>query len=230
MESNLRLENFRDKYDQFVQFKDGADAEIKYHSKIFQDFNEQTELKHKLGELEDTVHNEHGITSGRIMKLDQIFRDLDGKIESANQMQLNTKLLEYKNKFEKLVDVLLSEKKVKDLEDTKRPTGGLKDNSLAGLGKGWYSTKNFVKKNTMTMSSCEVGEIAAEDSNAKQRLQGKLQSWLDLKDIESQDINAHSILDSNGKNRLGHGLLKAGLESISDEAPVLVDLPSFRFP
>jgi hypothetical protein len=214
MESNLRLENFRDKYDQFVQFKDGVDAEIKYHSKIFQDFNEQTELKHKLGELEDTVHNEHGITSGRIIKLDQIFRDLDGKIESANQMQLNTKLLEYKNKFEKLVDVLLSEKKIKDLEDTNRPSGGgLKDSSLAGQGKGWNSTKNFEKRNTMGKSQCEVAEIGVEDANEKQRRHGKLQSWLDLKDIESQDINAHSILDSNGKNRLGLG-----------------DLPTFKFP
>lgn len=230
MESDLRLENFRDKYDQFVQFKDGADAEIKYHSKIFQDFNEQTELKHKLGELDNTVHNEHGITSGRVMKLDQIFRDLDGKIESANQMQLNTKLLEYKNKFEKLVDVLLSEKKIKDLEDTNRPAGSLKDNALVGVSKGWNSTRNCDKRNTMALSQCEVAETAADDANVKQRLQGKLQSWLDLKDIESQDINAHSILDSNAKNRLGRGVFKGQLvESVSDEGVGLGELSSFKF-
>ena len=151
-------------------------------------------------------------TQFRINKLDLQFEELNKKMENSYQQKLEDKLNDYKNKFEKLIDVVLNEKKMSDINNgQKNLNQDMQDaDYFSSLNSSWPKSfvvgrNNFnsmydLKFPTKNMSLSQDNPNFVMSDNIKKMLDGKWQSWLDIKNISNRDICASSILEVNKKD------------------------------
>lgn len=184
-----KMELFKDQVEKFAKFKGGIEGEIKYYTKVIEDFQKQTELQNKVRDIQDILDHDFEATSQKFQKMDSKFKELDKTIENSTQIKLNEKLEEYKNKFEKLVDVVLNEKKMKEVENN------TKENIFEGPSN--ITAFKRLRLNTFGAKSTVFTEEdrLVDNHIVKKVRKNKQKDWLDIKELESQEIGSKSILN-----------------------------------
>jgi predicted ribosome quality control (RQC) complex YloA/Tae2 family protein len=113
-ERETKLQEVMSKIEQFSVFKEGCDSELQYYKDIYEEFNDKIKLGMKYQELENYISTDLNSITARVKKMDKSFKKFDDKLDKSQSKLLNKKLAEYQTKFEKLVDVVLNEKKIID--------------------------------------------------------------------------------------------------------------------
>lgn len=110
-EQDFNLNQVMNKINQFNEFKEGCESELEYYKDIYEEFNDNIKLGMKYEELETYITSDLAKISAKVQNMDRAFKKIDEKLDKKQDKLLNEKLAEYQTKFEKLVDVVLNEKK-----------------------------------------------------------------------------------------------------------------------
>lgn len=129
----------------------------------------------------------------KIEKMNVNFQNTDSLIEQQRKEELDLKLKEYKTKFEKLVDLVLSEKnKQKSSEDQRQQI-----NTIT-LDARSPSNKPRLKRSNSIHTMDNINEVVMEGLLAtapdKSQMQSKIKTWLNLKAIESRPMNFDHVI------------------------------------
>jgi len=190
-EQELNVKLLKEKMKDFVKFKDGCSSEIEYYRILKEDFLKQEQLEVKMQEIDKLISLDMVNLTQKIEKMDLNLRQADTDMEKKQNTILEGKLMEYKSKFEKLVDVVLGEGKKKDEGKEESIAGALERPSMA-----LSQTKGFRRSNSIT----SIGEILKEPAMVKKQsveksmMDSKVRGWLNLKAIEEKTLNYESVL------------------------------------
>lgn len=200
-EQAASMELMKQKLAHFVNFNEGCTNEIEYYRSLCSDFDRQQNVEIKADEIEKLIYEDMTQITTKIKDMDDNFRILDNEIEQNKKKALDKQLKDYKTKFEKLVDVVLSEKRQRDEAS---PQQFLKQSGLAGdlmvstVERISVGGENRIKKRSNSITNLEdmgspVSRVGSQVP-AKNQINNRVKGWLTLNALENTNMNYESVL------------------------------------
>lgn len=183
------LNTKKEKLQNFVNFKEGCQAEIEYYKSLNKDFDHTNQIDIKVKEIEKIINVDLVQMTEKIQKMDSNFKICDHSIDQGNKNELDQKLKEYKNKFEKFVDAVLARKS--DVRDSLGEELNSDRKQLSDKGHLRRQRSNSIVIEERESIAFRRGGTLVFDRGA---VEGKIKGWLNLKEIEQRTMNFDSAL------------------------------------
>lgn len=200
-EQTTQMQLLKSKIEDFVKFKDGCTSEIDYYRSICAEFEQRRTLQANSDDIERLINEDLQPLAEKVKAMEANLRDYNSSLEVKKSDQINKQLKEYKSKFEKLVDVVLNEKKKRDFspDELRSPKSNMAGDIITTT-KERLSVVGGPGRLKRSNSICFVEDLASPLGRTvnqlpeKNKFESKVKGWLTLKALEDRPLDYETVL------------------------------------
>lgn len=200
-EQSSQMQHLKSKIEDFAKFKEGCTSEIDYYKSICAEFEQQSSIQAGSKDIERLINEDLQPLAEKVKAMEANLRDFNKTLEVKRSDQITRQLQNYKSKFEKLVDVVLNEKKKRDKspEEIRSPERNMAGELMTTTNER-YSIGSRGGKLKRSSSICLVEDRAESVTKTvtqlpeKLKIESKVRGWLTLKALEDRPLDYESVL------------------------------------
>lgn len=210
------LDLIKEKMTSFVIFRQGCSAEIDYYRQMCKDFTTDQGVIQKAKQIENFINNDMVGLTNKVKMMEENFKETDVQLATHDKKTIDKKLAEYQTKFEKLVDVVLSQRpgaapnrakeRLSERPGMVRDDLSVKESPEASPGT--QSKRGFMRK-SQSINFDEEKELKGPERFDKAAHNKKIRQWMTLKAIEEEPMCYNSMIRDDESVRAGS--VQAGL-------------------
>ena len=178
-----KLLTIRTKIESFVTFREGCKAETDYYSQLNRDFRSKTDLDTKAKEIEDFISTQMVDIASKVQKMEGKFTDLDSQLKTAEKQTIDKTYKDMKNKFDKLIDMVLLQGKSPKPKEEKVEEQTSKESPEVSVAGSPSKQSMFRRSRTINMDDDQKSVKGAEVKTGAN--ESKVKAWMTLNKMEN---------------------------------------------